>query len=124
LSEPFDLNPLAKNRDFLPFSVRSIILTSRRSRELFCDAENKIVQSQVKLLITNHSFYIVQRATEQSTTGIFRSCGVAEAPPGFQAGWSDSMYFFLSLSVHFVCSSGVNAAQTFVFLRRLNHETF
>jgi hypothetical protein len=33
------------------------------------------------------------------------------------------MYFF-SLSVHFVCLSGVNAAQTFVSLRRLNHEHF
>jgi hypothetical protein len=26
--------------------------------------------------------------------GIFRDYGVAEAPPGFQAGW---MYFFLSV---------------------------
>jgi hypothetical protein len=30
---------------------------------------------------------------------------MVEAPPGFQAGWSDCMYFF-SLSVHFVYSSG------------------
>jgi hypothetical protein len=30
----------------------------------------------------------VQRATAQSKTGIFRDNGVAEAPPGFQAGWS------------------------------------
>jgi hypothetical protein len=49
----------------------------------------------------------VQRATAQSKTGIFRDFGVAEAPPGFQAGLSDCMYFFLSLSVHFVCSSVV-----------------
>jgi hypothetical protein len=42
--------------------------------------------SQVKLLITNNSFGIVQRATAQSKTGIFRDYGVAEAPPGFQAG--------------------------------------
>jgi hypothetical protein len=48
----------------------------------------------------------VQRATAQSKTGFFRDYGVAEAPPGFQAGWSDCMYFFLSLSAHFVCSSG------------------
>jgi hypothetical protein len=47
----------------------------------------------------------MQRATAQSKTGISRDCGVAEAPPVFQAGWSDCMYFF-SLSVHFVCSSG------------------
>jgi hypothetical protein len=33
--------------------------------------------------------------------GIFRDFGVAEAPQGFQAGWSDCMYFF-SLSF---CSS-------------------
>jgi hypothetical protein len=44
----------------------------------------------------------MQRATAQSKTGIFRDYGVAEeAPPGFQAGWSDCMYFFFSLSVHF-----------------------
>jgi hypothetical protein len=47
---------------------------------------------QVKLLITNNAFCIVQRATAQSKTGIFRDFGVAEAPPGFQAGWSDCMY--------------------------------
>jgi hypothetical protein len=50
--------------------------------------------SQVKLLITNNAFCIVQRATAQSKTGTFRDYGVAEAPPGFQAGWSDCMYFF------------------------------
>jgi hypothetical protein len=39
----------------------------------------------------------VQIATAQSKTGFFRDYGVAEAPPGFQAGWSDCMYlFFLS----------------------------
>jgi hypothetical protein len=36
----------------------------------------------------------VQRATAQSKTGILRDYGVAEARPGFQAGWSDCMYFF------------------------------
>jgi hypothetical protein len=59
------------------------------------------VTIQVKLLITNNAFCIVQRATAQSKTGFFRDFGVAEAPPGFQAGWSDCMYFF-SLSL---CSS-------------------
>jgi hypothetical protein len=49
---------------------------------------------QVKLLITNNAFFIVQRATVQSKTGIFRNYGVAEAAPGFQAGLSDCMYFF------------------------------
>jgi hypothetical protein len=33
----------------------------------------------------------VQRATAQSKTGIFRYYGVAETPPGFQAGWSDGL---------------------------------
>jgi hypothetical protein len=66
-----------------------------------------VKSSQVKLLITNNAFCIVQRATAQSKTGIFRDFGVAEAPPGFQAGWSDCMYFCFSLSVHFVCLSGV-----------------
>jgi hypothetical protein len=52
----------------------------------------------------------VQIATAQSQTGFFRDYGVAEALPGFQAGWSLCMYFFLSASVNFVCSSGVNSA--------------
>jgi hypothetical protein len=55
--------------------------------------------SQVKLLITNNAFCIVQRATAQSKTGFYRDSGVAEAPPGFQAGWSDCMYFSLSLFI-------------------------
>jgi hypothetical protein len=36
----------------------------------------------------------VQRATAQSKTGLFRGYGVAEAPPGFHAGWSDCVYLF------------------------------
>jgi hypothetical protein len=43
----------------------------------------------------------VQRATAQSKTGIFRDFGVAEAPPGFQAGWSGCMYFFSLSLMHF-----------------------
>jgi hypothetical protein len=39
----------------------------------------------------------VQTATAQSKTGLFRDFGVAKAPPGFQAGWSNCMYFSLSL---------------------------
>jgi hypothetical protein len=56
--------------------------------------------SQVKLPITNDLFCIVQRATAQSKVGIFRDYGVAEAPPGFQAGWSDYvlLFFFSSCS--------------------------
>jgi hypothetical protein len=67
----------------------------------------QVKSSQVQLLITNDTFCIVQIATEQSKTGFFRDYGLAEAPPGFQAGWSVCMYFFLSLSVYFVCSAGV-----------------
>jgi hypothetical protein len=37
-------------------------------------------------------FFIVQRATAQSKTGHFRDYGLAEAPPGFQAGWSGRLY--------------------------------
>jgi hypothetical protein len=62
--------------------------------------------SQVKLLITDNAYCIVQRATAQSKTGNFRDFGVAEAPPGFQAGWSDCIYFLLSLSAHLTRSSG------------------
>jgi hypothetical protein len=43
----------------------------------------------------------VQRATEQSKTENFRDYGEAEAPPEFQAGWSDCMYFFLFLFILF-----------------------
>jgi hypothetical protein len=39
---------------------------------------------QVKSLITNNSFCIVQRATAQSKTGIFRDYDVAEAPQIFE----------------------------------------
>jgi hypothetical protein len=38
----------------------------------------------------------MQRVTAQSKTGFFRDCGVAEAPPGFKAGWSECMNFSLS----------------------------
>jgi hypothetical protein len=47
--------------------------------------------SQIKLLITNSSLCIVQRAT------FFRDYGAAEALQGFQAGWSECMYFIFSL---------------------------
>jgi hypothetical protein len=66
----------------------------------------------------------VQRATAQSKTGFFRGYGVAEAPPGFQAGWSDGMYFFSLFLFILFAHLDLNAAQTFVSLRRLNHEHF
>jgi hypothetical protein len=66
----------------------------------------RFISSHVKSLITNNEFDIAQRATAQSKKGIFRDYGVAEAPPGFQAGWSDCMFFFFSLSAHLARSSG------------------
>jgi hypothetical protein len=60
------------------------------------DAKVNTKSSQVKLLITNNAFCIVQRAIARSKTGFFRGYGVAEAPPGFQAGWSGCMFFFLT----------------------------
>jgi hypothetical protein len=55
-----------------------------------------LTSSQVKSLITNSAFCIVQRARELSKTENFRDFGVAEASPGLQAGWPDFMFFFLS----------------------------
>jgi hypothetical protein len=43
----------------------------------------------------------VQRATAQSKTELLRDDGVADTRPGFEAGWSDCMFFF-SLFVQFV----------------------
>jgi hypothetical protein len=54
--------------------------------------------------MTNNAICIVQIATAQSKTGIFRDYAVAEEPSGFQAGWSECMYFFFSLFVHFFSS--------------------
>jgi hypothetical protein len=44
----------------------------------------------------------VQRATAQSKTGIFLDHGVAEVPPGFQAGWSEFTYSFSFFLSYFV----------------------
>jgi hypothetical protein len=43
-------------------------------------------------------FALCKEQQHSQKTGIFRDYGVAEAPPGFQAVWSDCMYFF-SLSL-------------------------
>jgi hypothetical protein len=74
-----------KKHDFYLFSLAG----------LFWPVEIIEKSSQVKLLITNNAFCIVQRAKAQSITGIFLDCGVAEAPPGFQAGWSYCMHYSL-----------------------------
>jgi hypothetical protein len=41
--------------------------------------------------VTNHQYWVLPCAESNITvkTGIFRGYGVAEAPPVFQAGWSD-----------------------------------
>jgi hypothetical protein len=44
---------------------------------------------------------VEQRTKAQSKAGIFCGYGVAEAPPGFQAGWSGYTYFSLSLFISF-----------------------
>jgi hypothetical protein len=75
-------------------SAKGEVLSPFGSKKVSQVAES----SQVKLLITSNAFCIVQRATAQSKTGFFRDFGVAEAPPDFQAGWSDCMHFF-SLSL-------------------------
>jgi hypothetical protein len=56
----------------------------------------------------------VQRATAQSKRGIFRNYGVAEAPPGLQAGWSDCIYFF-SLSFLFILLAHLEFPCTFLY---------
>jgi hypothetical protein len=59
----------------------------------------------------------VQRATAQSKTWIFRDYCVAEAPPGFQAGCSDCMYFFsLFLFIWLKSRTFWEIKLTFVFL--------
>jgi hypothetical protein len=74
-------------------------LPQNASPPMSCQAKTQVTMrirrcgfwSQVKLLINNNALCIVQRATARSKTGIFCDYGVAEAPPGFQAGWSDCM---------------------------------
>jgi hypothetical protein len=60
----------------------------------------------------------VQRATKQSKTGTFSRFWCSWSPFGVSSQLVWLYAFFLSLSVRFVCSSGDNAAQTFVSLRR------
>jgi hypothetical protein len=62
-------------------------------------------KSQVKLSSVYFALYKEQQHTQKQD--FFRDYGVAEAPPGFQAGWSDSK-FCLSLFVHFFFSSGLS----------------
>jgi hypothetical protein len=57
--------------------IRPCIFTFKEIKHGLFDP---IWKSQVKLLITNNAFYIVQRATAHSKTGIFRGNDVAEAP--------------------------------------------
>jgi ectoine hydroxylase-related dioxygenase (phytanoyl-CoA dioxygenase family) len=81
----------------MTLAAETTLMTDGRRRPGWFETASTVLDaarsSQVKLLITNNAFCIVQRATAQSKTGIFHDCCVAEAPPGFQAGWSDCMHF-------------------------------
>jgi hypothetical protein len=59
------------------------------------------------MLVTNNAYCIVQRATEQSKTGLSRDYGVAEAPPVFKPAGLTSFKFF-PLLVRFSCASGIS----------------
>jgi hypothetical protein len=39
-------------------------------------------------------FLLCKEQQHSQKQDFFRDYGVAEAPPGFQAGWSDCMYVF------------------------------
>jgi hypothetical protein len=41
-------------------------------------------------------FALLKEQQHSQKKDFFRDYGVAKAPPGFQAGWSDCLYFFLS----------------------------
>jgi hypothetical protein len=55
---------------------------------------------EIKFHITDNTFSIVQRATEQSKKEIFRGYDEAETPSVFQTGLSDCVYFFFRCSCH------------------------
>jgi hypothetical protein len=83
----------------ISFEAQILHVEVHKSKMLVCNvppATRTRYPNVAKLLITNNAFFIVQ--TAQSKTGRFRAYGVAEAPPDFQAGWSDCVYFSLFLS--------------------------
>jgi hypothetical protein len=45
-------------------------------------------------------FALCKEQQHSQTQEIFRDYGVAEAPPGFQAGWSDCVYLSYYKSNH------------------------
>jgi hypothetical protein len=55
----------------------------------------------------------VQRATAKSKKGNFRDYGEAEAPPSFQADWSDC-FIFLSLFL-FILFAHLEFSGTFLY---------
>jgi hypothetical protein len=64
--------------------------------------------SQVKLLITKNAFWIEQRATAHSKTGINRGYGLVEALAFFKPAGLTVCIFSLSFFVSFTCSSGMS----------------
>jgi hypothetical protein len=81
--------------------VQKVVAYGLNFRKLVSAMRMALFKFQVKLLITNNAFCIEQRAAAQSITEIFLGYGVAEAPPGYQTGWSHCIYFSLSLFVSF-----------------------
>jgi hypothetical protein len=109
-------NFVRRMRTFYEWTIQWILQSSfselckrRRHGSWLCEVikgdkmklELYIFECRVKLRITYNAFCIVRRATAHSKQEYFVIIGVAESPPGFHAGWSDCMYFF-------VCSSGIS----------------
>jgi hypothetical protein len=62
----------------------------------------KAAQVRVKLLITNNSFCMCKGRQRSQKQDFVCGCSVAEAPPVFEASWSDCMYFSVSSFFSFV----------------------
>jgi hypothetical protein len=63
---------------------------------------------QVNLLFTKFRSALCNEQQHSPKQDFFRGYGVAEVPPGFQAGWSDCTYFFYLSVFHFVYLSGIS----------------
>jgi hypothetical protein len=61
---------------------------------LFSSSISSLFVSFVHLEFTSTFLYLYESTVSYRSSAIFRDYGVAEAPPDFQAGWSDCMYFF------------------------------
>jgi hypothetical protein len=66
-----------------------------------------VIRSKVKSLITNNALCIEETGTTQKKQEFVYGYGLADAPPVFQAGWSDS-FFFPSFFDRSKCSYGIS----------------